>query len=291
MIRTILNRLNSEWKKLFAKTNPVLASKLFHKKKTGRELDLKNPKRFRDKCHWLKLYWNHPQVVQCTDKYEVRLWIAQQGHAEILNDLYGVYNQTSEINWEKLPKQFVLKGTHGYNFNIICRDKDAFDRQKAILRMNRWLKSTYGIKTVELHYRKIKPRIICERLIDTASSAPLVDYKFYCFGGKAHCVMVCTGRGSKQMYFDYFDRNWTQKLDYDQGRSPDHIAIEKPVSYEKMIEVAENLSSQFPFVRVDLYDDKGKVIFGEMTFTPAACSDPGLTPEGDVTMGKLLKLP
>jgi len=268
-----------------------MASRLFHKNKTGRILDLKNPERFCDKCHWLKLYWEHPLVVQCADKFEVRSYVAQCGHPEILNDLYGVYESTSEIDWEKLPHQFVLKGTHGCKYNIFCRDKEELDRREATLKMDQWLKSTYGVKSVELHYWKIKPRIICERLIGGEHGRMPRDYKFYCFGGKVHCVMVCTGRGGEQLYFDYFDRNWTRKLDYDRNSSPDHVIIEKPESYDKMIGVAEKLSAPFPFVRVDLYEDRGKVVFGEMTFTPMACSDPDLTPEGDKTMGKLLVLP
>jgi len=291
MIRTFLSRLKAGRNILFVRISPVLASKRYHKKKTGRVLDLKNPERFSDKCHWLKLYRNDPLVVQCADKYEVRAWIAKHGYPEILNDLYGVYTSTSEVDWDKLPKQFVLKATHGYKFNIICRDKDTLDREAAISTMDRWLNSTYGLRTVELHYSKIKPRIICERFIDTDDDTLPVDYKFYCFNGKVHCVMVCTGRGGERMYFDYFDRNWTRKLNYDQSPSPDHITIEKPASYEKMVEIAENLSRSFPFVRVDLYDDRGRVVFGEMTFTPMACSDPGLTPEGDEAMGKHLKLP
>ena len=149
MIRTLLTRLNSKRKQLvvgiLARTSPVIASRLLHKNKTGRKLNLKDPKLFCDKCHWLKLYWQHPLVVSCADKFEVRSYITQCGHPEILNDQYGVYESTSEIDWEKLPHQFVLKGTHGSNYNIICRDKDALDKREATITMNRWLASTYGV--------------------------------------------------------------------------------------------------------------------------------------------------
>ncbi len=267
-----------------------MASRRYHKKKTGRELNLKDPQLFSDKCHWLKLNRFDHQVVRCTDKYGVRKWIADQGYPEILNDLYGVYTRTSEIDWEKLPDMFVLKGTHGYKYNIICRDKASMDREEVIRTLDYWLGSTYGLKTVELHYCEITPRIICERFIETDNGALPVDYKFFCLNGKVHCVMVCTGRGAGQMYFDYFDRDWSRKLDYDRESSPDHVTIERPASYSKMVEIAEKLSRPFPFVRVDLYDERGRVIFGEMTFTPAACSDPGLTAEGEAAMGKMLKL-
>ncbi len=291
MLRTILKRINRAKKKLIARLSPTLASKLFHKKRTGQSLNLDQPASFSEKCHWLKLFWQHPLVAKCADKYEVREWITECGCEDTLNELYGVYEDVSEIDWESLPRQFALKASHGYGFNIICDDKDKLDREEVLLKAGQWLKTTYGVKTVELQYWKMKPRIICERFIQSSPGRLPVDYKFFCFYGKVHCVMVCSGRKTKSPNFDFFDREWKTKLDYDINSTPDHVRIAKPASYEKMVEVAEKVSKPFPFVRVDFYDVDGKAVFGEMTFTPMACSDPDMTAEANETMGRLLKLP
>ena len=37
-----------------------------------------------------------------------------------------------------------------------------------------------------------------------------------------------------------------------------------------MVKIAEDLSKEFEFVRVDLYNANGKIYFGELTFSPAA---------------------
>ena len=42
--------------------------------------------------------------------------------------------------------------------------------------------------------------------------------------------------------------------------------MEAPENLNEMIDIAEKLSAPFDYVRVDLYDFAGKVIFGEMTF-------------------------
>lgn len=43
-------------------------------------------------------------------------------------------------------------------------------------------------------------------------------------------------------------------------------ALPVPVNYDIMVQVAERLSSNFPHVRVDLYNIEGRIYFGELTF-------------------------
>ena len=40
-----------------------------------------------------------------------------------------------------------------------------------------------------------------------------------------------------------------------------------------MIEIAKKLSSDFDYVRVDLYEVEGKIYFGELTFTDGSGYD------------------
>ena len=44
--------------------------------------------------------------------------------------------------------------------------------------------------------------------------------------------------------------------------------IPKPKNYGKMVELAEKLARDLPFVRIDFYEVKNKIYFGEITFYP-----------------------
>ena len=41
-----------------------------------------------------------------------------------------------------------------------------------------------------------------------------------------------------------------------------------PANIDEMVKIAEKLSEDFPYARVDLYNIKGRIVFGEITFYP-----------------------
>lgn len=237
------------------------------------------------------LYWNHPLKMLCSDKYAVRSYVTENGLGHILPELFGVYTSAGEINFADLPERYVLKCTHGCGFNVFCLDKSLFDFEGARKKLDRWMKTDFGKYWGELHYSSIKPRIICEAYLDNLPGRPLVDYKVYCFDGKVHCSMVCIGRGSGATKFDFYDLEWRNIPDYCRPGASANLCLPKPETYETMIEAAETLSKPFPFVRVDFYSIKGKVVFGEMTFSPSGGIDTDLTVTAQNVMGKLIKLP
>src|SRR5699024_5550000 len=89
-------------------------------RRLGRKVNLKEPTKYNDKLQWLKLYWHDPLATKCADKYKVREYISETIGDKYLNELIGVYESVDEINIRELPKSFVLKGTHGSGYNIIC---------------------------------------------------------------------------------------------------------------------------------------------------------------------------
>ena len=94
------------------------------------------------------------------------------------------------------------------------------------------------------------------------------DYKFFCFNGEPLIVNVIQNRNLENHSFidQFYTISWERIL---YGQSDDDTpSIEKPSSYDTMVLIARTLSSQFPFVRVDLYEVDKRPIFGEMTFTP-----------------------
>src|SRR5690554_6609275 len=224
------------------------------RKRLGRELELDNPIMYNDKLQWLKLNWYDPVATKCADKYEVREIIKEKIGEEYLNELIGVYESVDEIDIDKLPDKFVLKGTHGSGFNIICKDKSKMNWDEEFKKMRRWLRTNYYLQNCEWVYKDIKPRIICEKyLSEEGNQSSLIDYKFYCFNGEPTYCQVIRGRGEKET-IDFYDTEWNHMPFNGPRELPmSDEKFEKPKKYEKMIKLAKELAGDFPFVRVDFY--------------------------------------
>lgn len=269
---------------LICKISPKLCHTILYIYRTKQIPHYKNPKNFNDITSIVKLnnYNNNDLVYRCTDKYEVRQYILNLNLKEIINDIYGVYEKYEDINFDILPEKFVIKCTHGCGYNIIINDKTKMDKKEIENKLKKWMNEKYGYATAELHYTRIKPRIIIEKyLCDENDKMPL-DYKIYCFNGKAKCILVCSERDEK-LRLSYYDMNWN-RLNYEKKSWSSNKSIKKPKNLKKMIEYAEKLSGNFPFVRVDFYNDNGKIIFGELTFTPACCCAPYYSHEGNTKL-------
>ncbi|MBC5638998.1 MULTISPECIES: ATP-grasp fold amidoligase family protein [Clostridia] len=268
--------------------SPVFSSKILFRISTGKKLNLKEPKTFNEKLMWLKLYDNNELVVKCADKYEVRKYVEDLGYKNLLPKLYGIYEQSEDIEWSKFPKKFAIKCTHGCGFNIICDDKSKLNINEANEKLKKWLKTRYVFEALESQYDKMIPRIICEEYIETKDGVLPNDYKIYCFNGKPKLTLVCTER-AKEVKMKFMDLKWKEM----NIGNPDFLSDEypnKPECYDEMLKIAERLSKPFPFVRVDFYDLNGKPILGEMTFTPAGCAARYYNENGLNMLGSMIKL-
>lgn len=275
---------------LISLINQEFALKIRYRISMKKKLDLKNPIGFNEKMMWLNLYWQSSKKTECSDKYLVRKYVKEKCSEELLNPIYGVYKNVESINWDQLPEKFVLKSTYGSGRNIICLDKQYLNISKTERKLKKWLKPKLLDGTVQTHYSQETNVIIAEKYIKGLRRKVPNDYKFYCFHGKPKLILAFEGR----------DKGITQKMFYDLDWNPlkkyiniDNIndEIDKPSGLNRMIEYAEQLSEDFPFVRVDFYNINGKVIFGELTFTPAACLSKTHNAKGDKYLGKLLHLP
>jgi len=237
---------------------------------THHKLDWKGLNRYTEKLQYLRLYV-YPKddlVSKCAGRVGVREYVKEQGFDELLIKIYGVFDRFEDIDFSKLPNQFVLKCSHGSAMNYICYDKSKINYEELKKKFNKWLKTNYGKKTLELHYSRIKPQIIIEELMLENGKLP-TEYKIHVFNGKAKNLYVVTSRGVDIRYNNYYI-DWTP-FDGSQfnGWKKTDYPLKKPSNFEKMVEDAEKLASKFPFVRVDLYNINGKIYFSEMTFTPA----------------------
>ena len=269
---------------------PTMVSRILYRAAFHRRLDLKHPQTLNEKTMWLKLnrYADDPLVARCADKLRVRDYVKEKGCGDILNELIAVWDKPEQIDFDALPEAFALKCNFASGFNWICPDKSKLDREACLAQFKRWYRRDFWRFSAELQYRTIPKRIVCEHYL---GGDELVDYKIYCFHGKARYILCCVGREAGHTKFYFFDKNWNFcPITHDGLEAPADFTLPRPRGLEKMLRCAETLSEPFPFVRADLYEVDGKVYFGELTFTPAAALDTHRLPETDRMFGELLEL-
>ena len=257
--------------------------------------DWKNPKTYSEKLQWLKLYDRNPEYTKMVDKYAVKKYVADIIGEEYVIPTLGVWDRPEDIEWDKLPSQFVLKTTHGGGNEgvVICHDKVSFDRQIAMGRLQESLLCDLYEVWREWPYKNVPKRIIAEKYIEPNSETnDLSDYKFFCFDGKVKGLFVATERQNpnEEVKFDFFDNNYNH-LPFRQGHDHAKVTPSKPKNFDLMKHLAEKLSKGIPHVRVDLYDLGDKVFFGEMTFYHFSGLVPFEPEEWDDRLGLLLTLP
>ena len=256
--------------------------------------NLKKPQTYNEKLQWLKLHDKHPEYTQMVDKAEVKKYVANIIGEKYIIPTLGVFNSFDEIDFEKLPNQFVMKCTHDSGGVVVCKDKIILDVQKARKKIEYGLNKSAYWATREYPYKNITPRIIIEQYMEDNSmgeNEDLTDYKIYCCNGKVVCIMTCTDR-SKGVKFHFFSPQWEfLRWDHITQYEPEGFTMPRPQNLDEMIDVATKLSANMPEVRVDLYSVKGKTYFGEMTFFSNSGLDTDLTKEADQLLGSYLTLP
>lgn len=248
--------------------NKMIPSRLWLKveyyTRINKDLNLLNPQTFNEKLQWLKLYDRNPQYIEFVDKLEVRKYISKTIGEDYLIPLIGVWDKFEDIDFDKLPNQFVLKPTHTSGNVFICKDKSAIDYLKLEKEINDWLKREYYWVHREWPYKNVKPRIICEKFMVDESGVELKDYKYFCFNGEPKAMFVATDRGIDTR-FDFYDMQFNH-LPFMQHYKNSIKKINKPAGFDEMVILAKTLSKGVPHIRVDFYDIKGKIYFGELTF-------------------------
>lgn len=255
------------------------------KKKIGYEIDFnKEPQTFNEKIQFRKLYDNTPLYSICADKYRVREYIKEKIGEEYLIPLHLVTDKLTKEQWDNLPNQFVAKTNHDSGTVKIIKNKDEINKSKIIRELNNQLKLDYGILSMEKYYSDIPRKIIVEKFLEEN----IIDYKFMCFSGKMENCFICLNRHTTGLNINFYDRKWNL-LPFERHYKNSKEKIEKPILYEKMIELSEKLAKDFDFVRVDFYEVNNKIYFGELTFCPGAGFEEFTPEEWDYKIGSYWK--
>jgi hypothetical protein len=248
-----------------------------------------NPKRFSEKVWSRMLHARDPRLTLLNDKFRVRSYVAELLGADYLIPLLWSGNDPEDVPFDNLPIQFVIKANHGCNYLIIAKDKHKLNQPRTRMRLRSWLSENYcedhGLG-IEWGYKHIKPLIFIEEFLGENGRVP-VDYKFWCFNGLTECVTL---------HFDRFGKHTTQS--YNRNFEPIefgfHLGIHRgqnkpPSNYREMINVAETLSAGFDFLRVDLYNHRNRIFFGELTPYPGGVTAQFLPTAWDCYLGERWK--
>lgn len=280
--------MDKEWLEYCKTFIPQIKAR--HKQMLGRECNLVNPQRLTDKLEWLKVYDSTFLKTYCSDKLTVRKYVAAKLGKDISIPVLGVYNTFDEIDFGKMPKDYVIKTNHGSHTNIIVRN-GKIDKTKAKKQFDEWMSKDWSWWGYELNYIPIPRKIFIEPFMNDGH-ADLIDYKFLCFNGKPTYCQVISDRRGKLKRLNYLDRNWLPASDISRVDFPANYTIidTQPQTINEMWSYAEKLSSDFKFVRVDFYEINGKCYFGELTFIPGAAYIRYTNDSADYKLGSLLVL-
>ena len=293
MFAAIFRRLSP-----FIKNDALYLKVLFFFEMRGKILHLKNPKSFNEKLQWLKIYDYKPEYTKLVDKLAVKNYVESRVGDEYIIPTLAVWDSVEDIDWDSLPNQFVLKTTHGGGGCgvIVCSDKTKFDKIKAKNKLKKSMRTNAGQTYREKPYLNVPRKIIAEKYIadqvisNSENSADLRDYKFFCFNGKVKFFKIDFGRFVEH-HANYYSPNGDLLPFGEVACKPDPNHVENmPSNLSEMIRLAETLSANYKFLRVDLYNVNGKIYFGELTFYPAAGMGAFIPEEWDEKLGNLLAL-
>jgi hypothetical protein len=231
----------------------------------------------------------------------------------VLPDVYAVTGAPETLVRAELPREFVVKPTHGSGACVVVADfapsegvlpepiagwvqsmvrpnQLSWDRlvelcQHWISRRFSWNQWSYTWD--EWCYRDVPRRILIEELLDDGGRVPF-DYKLFVFDGRVRMIQVTRDRFQEGIT-NLYTPDW-KKLDATYQR-PRGIDVEQPEELQEMLDVAERLGAEMDFVRVDLYCLGRRVVFGELTNYPLAGSGKFTPPEFDRWLGDWWTLP
>ncbi len=260
-------------KKLYDYYSPRLLPEKIYIKRTfkaslGYSLNLNNPKTFNEKIQWLQHNKRTQLHILCSDKYAVRGYVKEKIGEQYLIPLVYQTDNPLDIIPEKLPDYpFIIKTNHGCGGHIIVRDKYKIDWKNVQKKLKRLLKKNYYYKSREWQYKTINPKIVIEKLLFTKEYNIPNDYKIHCFNGRAIFIGVIYDKNINTK-INYYDFDWNILEIHNFNKKG--MGVNKPKVLKRMKSIAETLSNDFHYVRVDLYVVDDKIYFGELTFSPAA---------------------
>ena len=145
--------------------NQKLLIKALYRLHLGKRLDLDSPRTFTEKLQWLKLHDHNPIYHKMVDKYEAKKFVAEQIGEQYIIPTLGIWDNFEEIDFDKLPNNFVLKTTNGGGSSgvVICIDKSTFNKQDAKEKLEKSLVNDIYIKVWENGHIKVLQNVFLRK--------------------------------------------------------------------------------------------------------------------------------
>lgn len=279
--------------------HPITAAKYWHRQNTGRRLNLKHPKDLNEKINWLKFYGDTSDWPMLADKWAVRSYVRDRGWEDILVTNYGHWQDAAEIDFDTLTYPCVIKTNNASGTNLFLKTRPQKVEEDVIRKeLDQWLHQNYSDLYAEPHYGKINPCLIAEEMLfeDQPISNTLIDYKVFCFNGEVECIWVCYNRSSDHVDVATYDIDWNYHEEYSvfthhYGKGDWNGLLPKPHNLDRMLMAASSLSKGHPQVRIDFYEVKCHLYFGEITMTGQGGYSPFFTHDFLLQLGAKCHLP
>jgi hypothetical protein len=271
----------------------------------------RRPRTFREKVRYKMLRDHRPLVVTFADKAAVRGYVAERVGERYLPEAYAILDDADALRDLDLPDAYVVKPTHGSGAAIVVSPGAPEDARLPpaiwgwVYRHVRaehtsgtdlaeiaagWMSKLYGQgPNREWVYGQVPRRVIVEELLQGREGGLPDDYKFFVFHGACRFIQLDKARFGERTQ-DFFDRDWTH-LSMSGGPPWADPEPERPANLEEMIRIAERLGADTDFVRVDLYDIDGRVVFGELTSFPAGGDSPFIPESFNAAFGEPWTVP
>lgn len=201
-----------------------------------------------------------PLRVFVSDKEFVKLYVKAVAGDQFNVPTVKVLRTMEEVKNYQFPSDCCIKPTHLSGKVILRRRNSPINFEE----IDRWLKRTYYHTTREANYKTLQRKVIVEPLVFDNDN--ICDYKIFCNNGKPKLIQVDFDR-----YIDhtrkFYSPDWTE-MPFSMLYPRSDRQLEKPQNLDKMLSLAGSLSSQFNFVRIDLYSNGEDCLVGEITNCP-----------------------
>jgi len=200
-----------------------------------------------------------------TDKIAARGWVSERIGDKYIVPLYDICDHPDDLKTKNYPYPYVVKPNHGSGqFAFVKNDAD---QEKMLVEIQGWDYGEYKPAT-EWAYRDIKPKIMVEKMLVDQDQPETLDIKLYCFFGEAALIHYISDREGKTRK-TFFTPDW-ELVDVRYLEDAEKQDIPKPAFLDEILQLTQELSDEFDFIRADFIICGGKIYFGELTSFPAA---------------------
>lgn len=218
------------------------------------------------------------RIRNLSDKYKVRNKLFKMGYKDLLIPVGTTLLKKGEVTPEALekaineiPEDIVwLKTNHGSGWNLRVDKKNLTTTYKYIAhKINEWFDLNYAyISGYEAQYEEIEPVL----LIEPELVYQPIDYSFWCYKGEIKGIGLTKKLGKNFEEYLAFVNKEGKESNWYIGYNPELKDLPKifKEKVDTMIPIAEDLSKDFDFVRVDFFNINGKNYLSELTFTPCS---------------------